>query len=263
MIKKVLNIEKSLDILGIKSASKKVLLAITDHGTSTASDIASRLNMPKSSVYDSLSELAQKSLVTEYSDDKWKTFGISEKEQLTRVHKEKIEELQEAHSTLISFMQNHSKRENVAKPKIKFYSGTQGMKQAFRDITWNKKYKETYLMWPLREMLDTLGVEFLKWHSAPRIKHSVVVNAVEKHSDRIIQKQKEKYDWLENNLERKLNRIRYAPKNIDWQMSYWIYGDKCLFASGGSEKFAFTIQSKEFCQMMELMWKQMWNISKE
>jgi hypothetical protein len=41
-------------------------------------------------------------------------------------------------------------------------------------------------------------------------------------------------------------------------MSYGIYGDKCLFASGGKEKIAFTIHSKEFCEVMKIMWDNTW-----
>ena len=267
MTKQEISISKSLDILGLKPSSKRELLAITEHGTSAVADLASLLSMPKSSVYDSLEELAQKGLVTEYSSERGKTFGISEKEQLTRIHGEKIEELQNAHSSLISFIQNHSKADSTSKPKIKFYSGVQGIKQAFRDMPWDKKDEEGYLMWPLQDMLDTLGEDFLKWHAAPRFKYNIYINVIQKHEDMVIQKEKQKYDWLQNDYkgedESRLNRIRYAPKGTDWQMSYWIYGDKCLFASGGLEKFAFTIHSKEFCQMMKLMWREMWNGAEE
>ena len=263
MTKQQINIEQSLNILGIKPASKRVLLAITEHGTSAVADISSRLNMPKSSVYDSISELLDQGLITEYNSERGKTFGISEKEQLSRIHSEKIEELQSAHSSLISFIQNHSKADQASKPKIKFYSGVQGIKQAFRDMPWNSKHKEAYLMWPLQDMLDSLGEEFLKWHAAPRFKYGLTANVIQKHGDRIIQKEKIKYDWLKVDVKENLNNIRYAPKGTDWQMSYWIYGDKCLFASSGIEKFAFTIISKEFTNMMKLLWQEMWNASTE
>jgi sugar-specific transcriptional regulator TrmB len=266
MTKQKINIGKSLDILGLKPAAQRVLLIITEYGTSSVVDIASHLNMPKSSVYDALSELVQKSLVTEYSDDRGKSFGISEKEQLARVHGEKIEELQSAHASLISFIQDHGKDDSVARPKIKFYAGVQGIKQAFRDMSWSSKYKDTYLMWPIQDMIETLGVDFLRWHSAPRLKIPVTVNAIEKYEDREIQKHTDKYDWLEKDNEKKpkrYNKMRYLPKGVNWQMSYWLYGDKCLFASGGSEKIAFTIHSKEFCDMIKIMWQKVWDSAEE
>jgi hypothetical protein len=46
-------------------------------------------------------------------------------------------------------------------------------------------------------------------------------------------------------------------------MSYWIYDNKVLFAGGGKERFAFIVHSKEFTDLMIVLWKQMWEISKE
>ena len=245
-----------LNTFGLKGVSKRVLLDIVDNGISTVADIASRLNMPKSSVYDALDALLKISLVNEYSDEHGKAFGISDTEQLARIHSDKMKELQDAHTSLLSFIKNHGKEESVARPRIKFYAGVMGMRQAFRDMPWDKRYTETYLMWPVKDMLDTLDESFLKWHGEQRFQYNVVLNAIEKHTDRSLQTKK--HAWLENNLEERLTRIRYLPKNVNWKMSYWLYGDKCLFASGGKEMIAFTIHSKEFCEVMKIMWENTW-----
>jgi predicted transcriptional regulator len=245
-----------LDTFGLKGISKRVLLDIVDNGISTVVDIAARLNMPKSSVYDALDTLLKASLVNEYSDDRGKSFGISDNEQLARIHAEKIKELQDAQSSLLSFIGNHKKETSVARPRIKFYAGVMGMRQAFRDMPWSNKHKEAYLMWPLKDMLDTLGEDFLRWHGTQRFQYGVVINAIEKDEDRSLQVKK--HDWLKNDFETNLVRLRYLPKDVDWKMSYWIYGDKCLFASGGKEKIAFTIHSKEFCEVMKIMWDNTW-----
>lgn len=255
MIRRNANIQASFDILGLKPATRRVLIALTEKGTSTAADIASLLNLPKSSVYDSLSELIDKSLVVEYSNDRSKTFAIPDKEQLARVHKKEVAELESAHATLISFLQNSAMTSDVSRPKIKFYAGVEGIKQAFRDMPWTKEHKEAYLMWPTIDMLDLLGADFLYNHRKPGIDLGVTVNVIEQQKDKKINKGN--HDWLKNNPEN-LNRKRYAKKGTNWEMSYWIYGNKCLFASGGREKFAFMIQSKEFAGLMKVMWKEMW-----
>ncbi len=250
-----------LNILGLKAVPQSVLLDIVEHGASKVTEISSRLNMPKSTIYDALSTLVAGSLVNEYSDDKGKTFGVSDKEQLARVHQEKMEEMKKAHSSLLSFISSHVKEESVAKPKIKFYSGVMGIKQAFRDIPWSAKYKETYMLWPVQEMID-IDEAFFKWHGTQRFKYGVVINAIEKHGDRKITSSK-KHEWLRDDFKTNLVRIRYLPKNVNLKMSYWIYGNSCLFASGGKEKIAFTIHSKEFCDVMKLMWQQLWEVAKK
>ncbi|MBI5126495.1 MAG: hypothetical protein HZA80_01900 [Candidatus Taylorbacteria bacterium] len=250
-----------LDVLGLKAVPKKVLVDLVQHGTSKVTEISSRLHLPKSSVYDALSILVEKSLVNEYSDDRGKMFGLSDNEQLARVHAEKIEEFKKAQASLLSFITTHAREDNVVQPKIKFYSGIIGIKQAFRDMMWNSKYKEAYLMWPMQNMLDSIDEDFLKWHGKQRYKYNVVIYSIEKHSDRKLKIRDR--EWLESDLKTKLTEVRYLPKGIDWKMSYWIYGDKCLFASGDREQIAFTIHSKEFCDIMKLMWKQMWVVAKK
>ncbi len=244
-----------LNSFGLSAISKKILLDIIGHGLSSVADIAARLNMPKSTIYDSISPLLVKSLINEYNDGGGKKFGISETDQLSRAHAIHIEELQKAQASLLSFIQNQKSTDDVARPRIKFYMGTLGIKQAFRDISWSKNIAEAYLMWPVKDMID-IDEEFFRWHGTQRLKHGVIINAIEKHSDRALQVKK--HQWLVNDFKTNLVRIRYLPKNVDWKMSYWIYGNKCLFASGGREKIAFTVHSKEFCQLMKLMWQSMW-----
>ena len=249
-----------LEIFSLPPKSKRVLMDIIAHGVSSVAMISSRLNMPKSSIYDAVIPLLEQSLINEYSGDHGKTFGMSDSEQLTRAHKEKIEELQQAQASLLSFINMNHKDDDVAKPKIKFYAGNLGIKQAFRDIPWSPKYRETYLLWPVKEMID-IDEDFFRWHGQQRFKYGVVLKCIEKHSDRILQSKK--HEWLQADKTENLNHVRYLPKGTDWKMSFWIYGNKCLFASGGAEKIAFTVHSKEFCEMMKLLWENLWEKAKE
>lgn len=254
-----IDINKTLEILGIKPATKRVLEVLVKRNDSSAADLATELNMPKSSVYDALNELLRNSLIIELSGNNSKRFAISDTDQLARIHAQKMKELSSAHTEILSFIQSNQKESYVAQPKIKFYSGIEGVRQAFRDMPWHKDCSEAYLMWPMKDMLETLDEEFLKHHSEQRLKYNVLIKSIRKNSDKILQDNN--HAWLESNKEEKLREVKYAPESFDWKMSYWIYGDKCLFASGGSEKCAFVIHSKEFSSLMKLLWDQVWNIS--
>lgn len=231
-----------------------------NNGVSSVAQISSRLHIPKSTVYDALSPLIDKSLINEYSSDHGKNFGISDSEQLIRVHTERMEELKKSHASLLSFIQSHKPENSVAQPRIKFYAGTLGIKQAFRDIPWTKEHKETYMLWATKDMID-IDEAFFKWHGTQRFAHKVFIYAVEKHEDRKLQSNK--HEWLKNDKSSNLVEVRYLPKGVNWKMSYWIYGDKVLFSSGGEEKIAFTVHSKEFSQMMKLMWQNTWEVAKK
>ncbi|MFA6432236.1 MAG: winged helix-turn-helix domain-containing protein [Candidatus Paceibacterota bacterium] len=250
-----------LDIFGLAAPSKKILLDIINHGTSSVAELSSRLNMPKSTIYDGVTPLLAESLINEYNDGRGKTFGVSDLDQLTRAHEKKLTELKNAQASLISFVKGHNKVDSVARPKVKFYAGTLGIKQAFRDMMWERGITETHMLWATRDMIS-IDEDFFKWHGTQRFKYDVFIYAIEKHEDRKIQGDK-KHEWLKNDAKDNLVSVRYLPKNAKWKMNFWLYGNKCLFASGGAEKIAFTVHSKEFAETMKLLFDNLWENSKK
>lgn len=256
------NNKEVLDNLNIKPRSQKVLLFLLGRDTSPVSDIAFALNLPKSSVYDSLNELLENGLVTEYNSENKKEYGVVDPEQLARVSDQKIKKLQEDHKELLNLIKSTKKVSGVAKPKIRFYMGDEGIKQAFRDTLWHDKCSISYLMWPMKDMFRTMGLDFSIWHSHLRYKHQVYLKVIQTESDldfvETIPGAKEliaSEGWNTN------CDTRTAPKDIKWRMSFWIYDNICLFASGGEEKIAFVVESKEFTDLMTILFKQMWEIS--
>jgi sugar-specific transcriptional regulator TrmB len=259
----VLDINHICEILDIKGATKRVLLLLIEKDNLSVLEISAELNIPKSSIYDSLNELVNKSIVVEYMEGKFKTFGISGLTQLEAVYKKKIQELESAHKSFISYIKENlnikSDKNGSSRPKIKFYYGVEGVRQAFRDTPWVAKYKETYLMWPMVDMVGLLGEEFLIHHGTSRFNHDILMKVVQKHSDK--NNVPDSFRWKKYDNEEKLTQIKYAPKSMDWNISYWIYGDQVLFAGSGYEKYAFVVRSKEFSNLMKLMWGQIWSVS--
>ncbi len=258
-------IKDSLSTLGLKDNAQRVLLYLTEHGISPVVQIAAGLNLPKTSVYDALSELIEKSFVAEYNEGKSKKFGTIDPDGIEKITNEKIKEIRSAQETFITYMHSTKKIRSTSRPTTKFYIGSEGIRQAFRDTMWHAGCKESFLMWPTREMVDVLGTEFSAWHSNQRIKHNVHLYIIRKHSDRGIETDASAHmkTLYQNEGWSKLNTVRNAPKGVAWDMSYWIYDDKCLFASSGAERFALIVHSREFAETMKVLWKQMWNVSKD
>lgn len=256
-------ISSSLSVLGIKGTAQRVFIYLSQSGVSPVSKIAGNIMVPKTSIYDALEELRTEKLVIEYDQGRSKEYGPVSSEQLADIVTNKISEIKSAESTLLSFIQSQNTNKGPVKPKIKFYTGTEGIRQAFRDTMWHERCKETFLMWPTNEMIDILSPEFSKWHSEQRLKHRVFMSVIRKHTDRKLDKVSEdKNDLLESAGWKNDREIKYAPADAEWSMSYWIYDDTCLFASSAGEKFAFVVQSKEFAELLKLLWKQMWEVSR-
>ncbi len=255
---------ESLKILGTRGVSQRVFIFLAEHGVSPVLNISEQIHIPKASIYDALTELQGSGLVIEYNQGRSKEYGSISEEQLKDLVKRKISDLQSAEGVLLTLMKQQHTDRGPIKPKIKFYTGTEGIRQAFRDTMWHEKCKETYLMWPTNDMIDILTPEFSEWHSNQRLQHNVMMYVIRKHSDRKLDKiSEDKNNLLESEGWKKDREIRYAPKDSDWSMSYWVYDDKCLFASSAGEQFALIVQSREFAELLTLLWKQMWNISIE
>ncbi len=247
--------------LSMKPAAQAVLSTLTKVGRSNAADLAAYLNKPKSTIYDGLDELMKLGLVNEESDNTSRVFVLAEQEQMLNLKKARMSQIEGAFSEIFSMIEQGEKQAKVvARPRVRFYSGVEGIRQAFRDTQWNARDKETFLMWPMQEMLDTLGEEFLKQHAQGRFTHNVMLYCIQKESDRSIQNQEE-HKWLHQKNEHQLTSLRFAPKDTKWNMSFWIYGDQVLFAGGGKELFAFIIRSRDFTELIKILWRQMWENS--
>jgi HTH-type transcriptional regulator, sugar sensing transcriptional regulator len=252
-------LKSTLSLLGLKENSKKVFISLLELGASQASVVAAHLDIPKSTIYDALRELSDLALVAEFDEDNKKKFGLNDLAQISNLHKQKINELRESDESIKNILPTLHIENNSLKPKIRFFSGKEGMRQAISDILWYKDIV-TYAMWPMQDMLDAIGGEYLNLHNTERVKRNISILTVRPESDRNIDFRKSP---LIKGGSETLREVKYIAKSIDWQMSFWIYGDKCIFASAGREYFAFIVHSKEFGKLMKILWQQMWNISKK
>jgi sugar-specific transcriptional regulator TrmB len=258
------NIQSSLQFFNLKDRAQKVFIYLAQEGVSPVSAIANKLPLPKASIYDALEDLKQESLIVEYSANRSKEYGLVSQPHLKDLIAQKMKSWNTSHENLFSFLNNAEEGQSEAtKPKITFYQGQSGIRQAFRDNMWNNKTKESYLLWSVKDMLLLLGVEFNIWHSEGRRKNNVHLSVIGKESDREVDTLPELAP-LVNMPNWNVNcETRYMPKETTWSMGYWVYGDTCLFATPGAENFAFTVKSQEFADMMIMLFKQAWKETKK
>ncbi len=259
-MEKSIHLDDISQYLGLKNNAKRVFELLLVSKPAPVSLISKELHLPKSTIYDAISELMEESLLVEYSENNGKTYGIAPKDQIINLHQKKIKELQLSQEFITEKLKEIERKDSIIQPKIRFYSGTDGIRHAFNDMPWLPNTEESYLMWPMQEMIEAVGEDFLMFHGKNRYKYKINIKVIRKYNDRKIESVSE---WLKNDVKEELTEARYAPENSDWSMSYWIYDNKVLFSTTGSEKFAFIIYSKEFSHMMKQLWEQMWNISKE
>ncbi len=206
------NIDTTLAGLGIKGTAQVVFTYLIENGVSTVAKIASGIRTPKSSIYSALEELGSMGLIIEYSQNRSKEYGIIDEQQLKDLIEQRVRNMQSYEKVLLEFMQSPRQGSKTVKPKIKFYTGNEGIRQSFRDMTWSKNCSDAYVMWPTKEMIDILTPEFSEWHSAKRLQYKVMLHIIRKHSDKKMYTNRETLKVLNSAGWKNDREVRYAPQ---------------------------------------------------
>lgn len=242
--------------LGLSEITQKVFNDLVANGVSTASKLAERVGIPRSSVYDHLKILIQKGLVTERSEENKKVFQIDDVRNIQELLNDKIKALEVEKKQFELSLPSLLQKVAFIEPQIKFYSGKEGMKQVMNHIMLNRNI-ETILFWPMSEMMKVLGPEYLKELNDKRVKRNIFIRAIWPKDKALDTKE---FPYLGAG-EENLRDLRYAPENMTWNMGYWLYEDKVAFLSSEKEGFGFVVQSKDFSNLMKLQFEEIWKIS--
>jgi sugar-specific transcriptional regulator TrmB len=234
----------------------RVYTRLLETGPSSARQLSENLNIPRPSVYDSLKILIQNGLVAEQTVENKKIFQVDDIKNLPRLLDEKISALGRQKTKLEELLPSLSKKAQSIEPKIRFYSGVKGVKQVLKDMLWYQN-TETYTMWPISEMVEILGKEYLAELNRKRIQRNISIKGIWPREKGVNFKE---HPYLGVG-KRHLRELRFAPHEMVWNMSYWIYADKAAFISSQKEMFGFVITSAEFVELMEAQFKIIWKMS--
>lgn len=250
-------IDKILKDIGLPENAGRIYLKLLETGNSSARLLAENLNIPRPSVYDNLKVLIKNGLVVEREEENKKIFGVDDVKNLPRLVKSKIETLEASEEEIRKIMPLLSKQAKTLEPKIKFYSGPEGVKQVLNGLVWNKNI-ETYTMWPISEMVDVLSKEYLANLNRRRIRQNISIRGIWPQNKAVNFKD-HPFLGVGKGF---LRELRLAPKGMDWNMSYWVFADKVAFISSRKELFGFVVTSWDLVELMKTQFEVIWKISK-
>jgi sugar-specific transcriptional regulator TrmB len=235
-----------------------VYIQLLEKGSCSARQLADRVAIPRTSVYDHLKLLIQKGLVVERFDEGRSIFGVDAPENLPKLIDEEIESLKNNRQKIVDLLPTLFKNTSTVEPKIRFYSGVEGLRHVLNDFKWQHNEK-TMAVWPIQEMISLLGKDFFDDLNRRRIKQNVYVRGIWPKGKGADAKT---HPYMGTGPEF-LRELRTAPRHIKWDMGYWIYGDKVAFISSRKEAYGFTIHSKDFSNLMRMQFEILWKQSHE
>jgi sugar-specific transcriptional regulator TrmB len=248
-------IKQMLEVLKIKGKSQDLYLDLLNNGAAGARQLALRLSVPRSSLYDYVRPLLSLSLVYEREVDGKAVFTIGDIEDLDRLVAKELDSIALLRS---SFNKEKSRLKELsssstASPKIKFVEGKEGVSALLLEMLWDSK-NEIKTVWPYEAMLEVLTPEDLDLFNRKRIKQNIALKTIWTGP-----KPGAKHLWRGGDF--KVER-RQAPSKYEADMAYNIYGDKVSFFSSAGEQYGFVVHSADFAKLMSAQFSALWDVSK-
>jgi sugar-specific transcriptional regulator TrmB len=246
-----------LDSLALPKNAKQIYVRLLEAGPQPVRNIAENLHIPRPSAYDNLKVLMQHGLVVERTEKNKKVFQVDDIQRLPQIVEQKIDNLKKLHKDIIKSLPSLVKQAHTTEPRINFYSGREGIKNVLRDLLWHENI-ETLTMWPIKDMVDLVGREYLEELNRKRIRKQISIRGIWPQSQLV---DLHKYQFLGVGPKH-LRTMHLAPAGVTWPMSYWLYADKVAFISSKRECFSFLVTSADFVDLMRVQFEFIWKATK-
>jgi sugar-specific transcriptional regulator TrmB len=243
---------------GLKREHSDVYLALLENGIMPAGHLAKHLNIPRTTLYGLLNDLAQSGLVLQNEKNNVKLWQAVAPEKIKTILNDKINALENTRAGFESMLEalQKSQKTDFVSPKFHYFEGVEEMKMMLKDVLLYNNL-ETELCWPVKDIMKMVGQEFLNDFNKKRIRSNIQIKVIWPM---------DKSENVEDNAflapgKEVQREVRIAPAGVDFSMGYWAYGNKVMFMSSKSENFGFIVESREMRQLMKTQFEVLWNIS--
>ena len=231
--------------LGLTSNETKVYISLIELGNSQVAQITEKSGIHRRNVYDSISRLMEKGLVSSVTVNNNKIFSPVNPKRFLEIIDEKSYELGNLKR---KFREMLPELELMTKLKdshdVRFFKGAEGLKSVFEDIL---RTKEDYMGYGPKDELTDILRHYYKHVIERRIKAKI----------------RTRFICGEESRDKKPNpysQIRYIPQEYSSKAALRIYGNKvAIMLLTKDEPLAIVIKNKSIAdgyrKYFEVMWK--------
>ena len=247
-----------LEELGFSDKESAVYLALLAVDSATVAEIAKKAEIQRTTSYEILDGLLQRGLVSKYKKHKKIYFSAGDPRRLiSYLEREKEEsikkiEIQKSKVTevmgeFLSLLEPRS-----TKPKVEFYEGEKGMREAYED-TLNADGE--ILAYANVETMHEGLPNFFPEYYARRVEAGVKIKAVMPANAVSLDRAKKDREELRESVILSDEQQTFSPEVN-------IYNNKMMIASW-KEKMAVIIESKELADLQRVIYKIVWGALKK
>ncbi|EKD63968.1 MAG: transcriptional regulator, TrmB [uncultured bacterium] len=252
-------ITDKLKKIGFSDKEAQVYIHLIQLGAQPVSVIASRASINRTTAYDIIESLIKKGLVSSTKKSGATYFKAMDPKQLiSYLEREKVEhfkrlekqqkEIEDVLPELVSLENPQS-----TKPKVSFYEGEKGMRQAYEDTLTSTEDILAYAN--VEEMHKALPDFFPEYYYRRAIEKNIHIKAIMPNNKMSAERAKKDKD--ENR-----ESVLIPKKEYEFTPEINIYDDKVLIVSW-TEKMAILIKSKELADFHKKMYKLCWKAAKK
>ncbi len=240
---------KTLSNLGFTEKESKIYLTLLEKGTLRARDLSRQTSINRVTVYDILEGLAKKGLISKIKKGGATFFTALEPARLLDDLDRQTEELEEKKQKLEDLLPQFLSLQYTgsSKPKVQFFEGEKGMREAYEDTLTTKKQIIAYANF--QTMKEGLPKFFPKYFER-RAQKKIFIRA-------IFPQNKLAFARAAKNQE-ELRDTRFFPESVTFSPEVNIYNNKMLVASW-KEKMAVIIESKELADLQKVIFESLWS----
>lgn len=243
--------EKVLRDIGLTDAEIKVFIELSKRESAMASEIAVKVGICRTNIYDLLESLIKKGLVSYIIKANRKHFIASKPQKLLDYLKEREELIKEQEKQIQDLIPILLKLRQPTKEELKaeIYRGKEGLKTLLNDML-NEKKTIYYLGYSAISQ-EIMPYFLIHWHKR---------RAKLKINRKILTKEQMRG---EEAMSKPFTEARYLPDEYNTPISTMIYGQKIwvLIPSDG-DHISLLIESKKLSQSYHTYFEQLWNIAK-
>ncbi len=242
-----MHIRSAIEQLGYSPHEVKVYLAALELGGSTATDIAEKARIPRTTVNLTINSLHRKGLLDAYLLRRRKIWTAANPERLLIRMREQEAALKTVLPELKSLQQDIG-----AKPTVRTYSGAEEIRQIMNDILETKHRLFSIELWD--EMIALLGKSFMEDFIEKRIQQNMHV--------RLLTPQTKMSVALKQKDAEELRITQFLPDSITINNSNFIYGNKVAIISLKTKHpVGILIEDKDIHHTMEVLYESLWQQS--
>lgn len=233
---------------GLDDREQTVYIALLTTGVAAVQELAKRTGLERTGIYNILRRLADMGLVAEVRVGKKRKFSAEDPKRLLTLLDEKRESVKAVLPELQTLWSN-----NDSRPTVRYYEGAAGMRSVM-ETTLDSHDRQLRAILSVEDIVDTLGRTWFSQYTQRRIDGGLRLAVI-----RSEQKETDERPFRTSAKERR--ELRYAPSNLLFSMTTYIYDNKVAILSTRQENFGMIIESDEFATHQRNLFEALWQIS--